>query len=279
MDAAITRLGVFTGMLLLMGLWESLRPFRPSRIPRWRHWLGNLSLLACDAVLLRLLFPGGAVLGAWWAARQGFGLLHWLQVPEPWAGFVALIALDGLIYAQHVAFHRIPWLWRLHMVHHADQALDVTSGLRFHPLEIVLSMAFKLAVIALLGAPPWAVLLFEIVLNGMAMFNHANVCLPRRIEPIVRALFVTPEMHRIHHSIAARETNSNYGFNLSLWDRLFGTYVAAPAVGHRGVRIGLTPFLAAPTHRLSWMLRLPFAADARQYPPAGQGGSDERDEG
>jgi len=275
MDATITRLGVFAGVLLLMGLWESLRPFRPGLCPRWRHWLGNLSLLACDVLLLRLLFPGGAVLAAWWAARHGFGLLHWLQIPEPWAGLVAVIALDGLIYAQHIAFHRIPWLWRLHIVHHADQQLDVTSGLRFHPLEIALSMMFKLAMIAMLGAPPWAVLLFEIVLNGMAMFNHANVCLPRRIEPIVRALFVTPDMHRIHHSIAARETNSNYGFNLSLWDRLFGTYVAEPAAGRHGMRIGLAPFLGAPTHRLGWMLRLPFDGGARHDRPADQGGNDE----
>jgi sterol desaturase/sphingolipid hydroxylase (fatty acid hydroxylase superfamily) len=256
-DASI-RLAVFVGVLAAMALLQALFPRR--RLAMGYHrWPANLGLVALNTLLLRLLLPAGAVGVALWANRAGFGLLHWLGI-EGWLAIpIAMLLLDLLIYAQHVVFHAVPLLWRLHRVHHADQEIDVSTGLRFHPLEILLSMLIKMAAVALLGAPALAVLLFEVVLNGMAMFNHSNVRLPLALDAILRLLLVTPDMHRVHHSVLKRETNSNYGFNLSLWDRLFGSYVAQPECGHDAMRIGLDAFQSGHADGLKDLLLLPFS--------------------
>ena len=278
-DATTLRLGIFLAVLFIMALWESLAPRRRRVLPRARHWSGNLLLIMLDALLVRLLLPAGAVAIALWSETQQTGLLHWLHLAQTPAGIVlAVILLDLVIYLQHRVFHFFPILWRLHMVHHADRDLDVTSGLRFHPLEIILSMLIKYAAIIALGAPAMAVIMFEILLNGMAMFNHANIYLPPALDRQLRKLIVTPDMHRVHHSVIRHETNSNFGFNLSLWDRCFGSYTAQPRAGHEGMCIGLTQYQQAPTHRIGWMLRLPFTGNPGQYPgqQSGQGAHDER---
>ncbi len=265
MDETTVRFGVFFSVLLIMAIAEAVAPRRPLRFGRAR-WPANLGIILIDALMMRLLLPGGAIAAALWANTHAVGLFNWLAWPEGLSVIAAVILLDLVIYGQHVLFHSIPVLWQMHMVHHADRDIDVTTGLRFHPLEIILSMLIKISVVVLLGAPVLAVVIFEIVLNGMAMFNHANVRLPRHIDSLLRLLLITPDVHRIHHSIIKAETNSNYGFNLSLWDRLFGTYRAQPARGHADMIIGLEHLQAAPTHQLGFMLRLPFDGDIGQYP-------------
>jgi len=266
MDEPLIRFSVFITILVVMGLLQALFPRRHLHLG-YRRWPANLALVAVDVVLVRLLLPAGALGVALWAGQSGFGLLHWLGI-EGWvAVLVAILLLDLLIYAQHVVFHAVPILWRLHRVHHADQEIDVSTGLRFHPIEILLSMLIKMAAVALLGAPVAAVLLFEMLLNGMAMFNHSNVRLPPSLDVLLRYLLVTPDMHRVHHSVLPRETNSNYGFNLSLWDRLFGSYVAQPEHGHDGMRIGLNEFQSGRADSLRGLLCMPFydaSSDARQ---------------
>ncbi len=278
-DATTLRLGIFLSVLFIMALWESLAPRRRRVLPRAQHWSGNLLLIMLDALLVRLLLPAGAVAIALWSEAQQAGLLHWLHIAQTPVGIVlAVILLDLVIYLQHRIFHFSPMLWRLHMVHHADRDLDVTSGLRFHPLEIILSMLIKYAAIIALGAPAMAVIIFEVLLNGMAMFNHANIYLPPALDRLLRKLIVTPDMHRVHHSVMRQETNSNFGFNLSLWDRCFSSYTAQPRAGHEGMRIGLAQYQQAPTHRIGWMLRLPFTGNPGQYPgqQSGKGAHDER---
>jgi len=265
MDETTIRFGVFFSVLLIMAIAEAMSPRRPLRFGRAR-WPANLVIVCIDALMVRLLLPGGAIAAALWANTHAFGLFNWLAWPEGVSVMAAVILLDLVIYGQHILFHSVPALWRLHMVHHADRDIDVTTGLRFHPLEIILSMLIKIVVVALLGAPVLAVIIFEIVLNGMAMFNHANVHLPAKLDQLLRLLVITPDVHRIHHSVITVETNSNYGFNLSLWDRLFGTYRARPARGHAGMTIGLEHLQAAPTHQLGYMLRLPFDGEIGQYP-------------
>ncbi len=259
------RLTAFVGILLMMTVWQALTPRRMLRFG-YRRWPANLGIILLNAIIVRLLMPAGAVGIAVWVGHAHFGLLHWLGVPYTEAVITSVILLDGIIYAQHVLFHAIPLLWRLHMVHHADQDIDVTTGLRFHPIEILLSMLIKMSVVALLGVPPLAVILFEIILNGMAMFNHANVRLPRRLDAILRPVLVTPDMHRVHHSIIRKETNSNFGFNLSIWDRIFHTYQAQPADGHDAMTIGLTQYQSEQSGRLMWMLTLPFSGKSGDYP-------------
>ena len=266
MHEPLIRFSVFIAILLAMAMLQALFPRRPQHLG-YQRWSANFSLLALDVVLVRLLLPAGAVGAALWAEQSSFGLLHWLGVDGMVAVFVSLILLDLFIYAQHVVFHAVPILWRLHRVHHADQEIDVSTGLRFHPVEILLSMLIKMAVVALLGAPVTAVLMFEMLLNGMAMFNHSNVKLPLRFDAVLRCLFVTPDMHRVHHSALPHETNSNYGFNLSLWDRLFRSYVAQPEYGHDGMRIGLNEFQSGRADSLKDLLCIPFhelSSDARQ---------------
>jgi len=264
-DETWIRLLMFIGVLAVMAAWERLMP-RRTLIQGYKRWPANLGIVALNGLIVRLLIPAGAIGAALWASEQGWGLLTLVDLPF-WASMIiAVILLDLVIYLQHLVVHAVPILWRLHMVHHADRDIDVTTGLRFHPIEILLSMLIKMASVILIGAPALAVVVFEVILNGMAMFNHSNIRLPAAIDSIIRTLFVTPDMHRIHHSVIKRETNSNYGFNLSIWDRLFGTYTAQPERGQTGMTIGLNQFQSAPTERLVWMLRLPFVGEIGQYP-------------
>jgi len=264
-DESLIRLSAFFGILFIMSVWQAVAP-RRHLSQGYRRWPANLGIVALDSLIIKLLFPLGAIGVAIWTAESGFGLLNMVALPEGVSLVAAVILLDLVVYLQHLMFHAVPLLWRLHMVHHADCDIDVTTGLRFHPIEIILSMLIKMGAVALLGAPPLAVLVFEVALNGMAMFNHANAKLPHTLDRVIRTLFVTPDMHRIHHSVIRLETNSNYGFNLSIWDHIFGTYRAQPADGHSGMTIGLSQFQDKPTHRFGWMLRLPFTGDMGQYP-------------
>lgn len=260
----LIRLGCFISVLLLMFSWERWQPKRTPTVTKSRRWLHNFSLLALATLLVRLLIPAGAVGAALWAESQAIGLWQWLNVPF-WLGFIgSLVVLDVTIYWQHRAFHALPWLWRLHRVHHADPDFDASTGLRFHPLEIILSMLLKMAVVVLIGAPVWAVIVFEIVLNATSLFNHGNVALPRWLERPVRYLLVTQEMHRIHHSQIEAETNSNYSFNLSIWDRLFNSYTDQPAAGSDGIQIGLSDYPnPQQTTGLVGMLTIPFVNPQR----------------
>ncbi|MGF1461796.1 MAG: sterol desaturase family protein [Maricaulaceae bacterium] len=241
----VLRLTAFAGVFALMAGWEAWRPARARLRSRRLRWSNNLGLVALNTLILRVAFPTAAVGFALVAQERGWGLFNRLDWSGGFELVLAVILLDLAIYAQHVAFHATPWLWRLHRMHHSDVDLDVTSGARFHPLEILLSMVIKLVVVAVLGPDPVAVLLFEIVLNASAMFNHANISLPVRIEPLVRALFVTPDMHRTHHSVRPEETHSNFGFNLSIWDRVFRTYCAEPQEGRARLVLGLPTFRSA----------------------------------
>ncbi|RMG36662.1 MAG: sterol desaturase family protein [Gammaproteobacteria bacterium] len=260
------RLGVFLGLLLAMGLWETVSPARPLQLPRLLRWTNNLGLVLLNGLLLRLLLPVAAVGVAAAAQRRGWGLFNVTDVPAWVALLGSVVILDLVIWLQHVMVHAIPVLWRLHRVHHADPDYDVTTGARFHPLEIFLSMGIKFTAILLLGAPPVAVVVFEVLLNGMALFNHGNVRLPRRVDQILRWLIVTPDMHRVHHSVEDDEANSNFGFNLSWWDRLFGTYRDQPRGGHGGMVIGIRKFRDPAT--VSWLpglLMLPFRGGISGY--------------
>ena len=258
---AALRLGVFASVFVVMVVWELLAPRRTLTVSKLQRWANNLGLMAINTLLLRLLFPAAAVGLAWSAQDAGWGLFNRVDLPYWIEVIAAVLLLDLSIYAQHAAMHRVPLLWRLHRVHHADLDIDLTTGSRFHSIEILLSMLFKWLVILALGPALFAVLVFEVLLNGMAMFNHANVSLPRGIDRSLRFLLVTPDMHRVHHSILRRETDSNYGFNLSLWDRLFGTYIDQPELGHHGMTIGIPGFRdARQVDRLPGMLVLPFVS-------------------
>ncbi|MBK9244765.1 MAG: sterol desaturase family protein [Burkholderiales bacterium] len=255
---ALLRLGAFAGVFVLVALWEALAPRRRRRFSRAQRWPHNLGLVALNAVVLRLLAPGAALAVALAAEDGRWGLLNLPALPAWIRVVLALLLLDLAIYLQHRLFHAVPALWRLHRVHHADPDYDVTTGLRFHPIEIGLSLAVKCAVIAAIGAPVLAVLAFEIVLNAAAMFNHANGRLPSAIDRWLRWLVVTPDMHRVHHSAILRETNSNFGFNLPWWDRLFGTYRAQPAAGHAAMRIGVAGLQGAGELNLARLLAQPL---------------------
>jgi sterol desaturase/sphingolipid hydroxylase (fatty acid hydroxylase superfamily) len=260
------RLRAFAGVFATMALWEILAPRRRQAIGRLERWPGNLGVVAIDTLLVRLIFPTAAVGVALVAQVGGWGLLPALNVP-PWlAVIIAVVVLDLAIYLQHVLFHAVPALWRLHRMHHADLEIDVTTGARFHPIEILLSMAIKLGVVAALGAPAVAVLIFEVLLNATSMFNHGNVRLPQALDRVLRWLVVTPDMHRLHHSILSHETNSNFGFNLPWWDRVFGTYRAQPQAGHEGMTIGIEQFRDPRELRLDRMLLQPFHDDNRSHP-------------
>jgi len=255
----LLRAGVFLGLLVTLSIAESLAPRRARVVPRGTHAAHNLALVAVDSIVARLVLPAGALGVALFAEERGLGALHHVAWPA-WSELVcALLTLDLALWAQHVASHRVALLWRLHRVHHADLDLDATSGVRFHPLEILLSLAWKAALIVALGVSPAAVVLFEVILNGMSVFNHANVRLPRALDAALRKLIVTPDMHRVHHSVLREETDSNFGFNLVVWDHLFRTYRAEPRDGQVLLRIGLMdtrdPRLVA---RVLGMLSLPF---------------------
>jgi len=257
----VIRLGCFLGVLLVMALWEALAPRRPQSIKRLLRWPNNLGLVVLDTLVVRLLFRFAAVGMAFLAETKGWGLLNIVPLPALFAIPVAVLLLDLTIYGQHVAFHAVPLLWRLHRMHHADLEFDVTTGLRFHPGEIVVSMVIKFAAVLAFGAPPLAVLMFEVLLNATSMFNHGNVRLPSRLDHLLRAVVVTPEMHRVHHSIDRQETDSNFGFNLPWWDRLFGTYCAQPALGHLRMTLGIDRFRDPRELWLHRMLLQPLRSD------------------
>ena len=260
------RLGFFLGVFALVALWELAAPRRALTVSKTLRWASNLGLVALNTVLLRLVFPLAAVGIAAFAAANGWGLLNHFQVPFWLALPVAVIAMDLVIWLQHVMVHAVPALWRLHRVHHADPNYDVTTGARFHPIEIGLSMLIKFATITVLGPPMLAVVIFEVLLNATAMFNHGNIRLPAALDRALRWVVVTPDMHRVHHSIEDDETNSNFGFNLPWWDRLFGTYRAQPRAGHEGMTIGIRGH-ADPREvaRLDGMLLLPFRGEVGGY--------------
>ena len=260
------RLGAFFGVFALMATWEALAPRRARLLPRRVRWLHNLALVALNSLILRLLFPLAAVGFALLAAERGWGLLNAFGVPF-WGAFaLSVIALDFAIYLQHVMFHAVPLLWRLHRVHHADADIDVTTGARFHPIEILLSMLIKFAAIAVLGAPAAAVLVFEVLLNATAMFNHANLRLLESVDRFQRLILVTPEMHRIHHSMEAAEANSNFGFNLPWWDRLFGTYRDRARLPQESMAIGVHGLTGSDAAvKFMGLLALPFAEAGSGY--------------
>lgn len=261
------RLAFFAGVLLLVAGLEWVAPRRPLSLPRGPRWASNLALAALNALIVRLIFPAAAVGTAVFAETRGWGLFSYWDIPYWLAVTASVIALDFAIYLQHVMFHAVPLFWRLHRMHHADLDFDVTTGVRFHPIEILLSLLIKFAAIAALGAPALAVLIFEILLNATSMFNHANGRIPARIDSWLRRLVVTPDMHRVHHSIAVHETNSNFGFNFPWWDRLFGTYKDQPDAGHQKMTIGIENFRnERQTTRLAQMLAIPFRGPASDYP-------------
>lgn len=256
----VLRLAGFLGLLLVMGVWEWRAPRRAPQFSKATRWLTNLGLSIFNSVLLRFLVPVLAVGAASWAEQSGFGLFNLVPLPSIMEWGLAFLLLDLLIYGQHALFHHVPLFWRLHKVHHADPDIDTSTGIRFHPVEILLSMGIKLAAVVLLGAAPVAVILFEIALNATSLFNHGNVRLAPKIDQIIRRVFVTPDMHRVHHSVYKVEANSNFGFNFSMWDRLFGTYRAQPRDGHLPMKIGLSEHQNAAPTGFFWSLGLPFAA-------------------
>jgi len=260
------RLGFFFGVLGIMALWEIVSPRRTLSVSKAVRWINNLSIVALNSILLRILFPAAAIGVAALAAKNSWGIFNHFDVPNWFAVVASIVILDFTIYMQHVMVHAVPVLWRLHRVHHADLDFDVTTGARFHPIEIILSVLIKFAAILLLGPPLLAVVIFEVILNATAMFNHSNVRIPQAIDRVLRWFVVTPDMHRVHHSVYDDETNSNFGFNLPWWDRLFGTYRAQPRDGHTGMTIGIN------TYRdkkicvwLPGMLALPFIGKVTDY--------------
>jgi sterol desaturase/sphingolipid hydroxylase (fatty acid hydroxylase superfamily) len=259
------RIGSFLAVFVLMALWELAGPRRPTVVRRER-WRDNLALLLVDVAVVRVLAPGAAVAVALAGEAGGWGLLHSVHAPAWIAIPAAVVLLDMFIYVQHVTFHAIPALWRLHRVHHADIEVDVTTGTRFHPVEILVSTGVKCAAVAAIGAPAIAVLAFEVLLNATAMFNHANVRIAPGIERWMRLLVVTPDMHRVHHSIEYNESSSNFGFNLPWWDRLFGTYRAQPAAGHASMTLGVDAFRAPGDSRLDRLLAQPLRDTPGGYP-------------
>ncbi|MCC7016917.1 MAG: sterol desaturase family protein [Rhodospirillales bacterium] len=264
-DESFIRLAFFFGIFAAVAAWEVFAPRRVLTAGRRARWPGNLGIVLLDTLIVRAIFPAGAIGIALAAEAKGFGLLNAVALSFWLEAALAFVALDLAIYLQHVLFHAVPALWRLHRMHHADIGFDVTTGARFHPIEIVLSMLIKTAVIMALGAPAIAVLVFEIALSATALFNHANARLPAALDRGIRLLVVTPDMHRVHHSAVPVETSSNFGFNLPWWDRLFGTYRAAPAAGHEAMTIGLAAFRDPGELRLDKMLIQPFRGEAGAF--------------
>jgi sterol desaturase/sphingolipid hydroxylase (fatty acid hydroxylase superfamily) len=257
----VTAVAVFAAM----AAWEVLAPRRSLSVGRLPRWPSNIGIVVVDALAVRLLVPAAALGASLYAAGHGIGLFHWLDLRLSVAALLGFLILDLVIYAQHVAFHHLPWLWRLHRMHHADLDIDVTTGLRFHPFEILISLAIKIGVVIAFGIPPVAVLVFEVVLNATSMFNHSNVSMPPKLDRIVRLLLVTPDMHRVHHSIVRAETDSNFGFNLPWWDRLFRTYRPQPQSGHDGMTIGLPIFRDRKELRLDRLLIQPFRREKDRF--------------
>ncbi|MCF6282810.1 MAG: sterol desaturase family protein [Candidatus Polarisedimenticolaceae bacterium] len=260
------RLTAFFAILAIMGGWEQIAPRRALMLSKVVRWSNNLGIVFLNSLLLRLLLPTTAVALATLCSEQGWGLLNQMQMPLLVASLVTIVAMDMVVYLQHVMMHAIPLLWRLHRVHHADLDYDVTTGARFHPIEILLSMLIKFATIILLGPPAVAVLLFEVILNATAMFNHANIGLPLALDRWLRRLLVTPDMHRVHHSTEDDEANSNFGFSLPWWDYIFGTYRSEPRLGQQGMQIGIHRYRdPQQVNQLPGMLWLPFIGRVSEY--------------
>ncbi|MFZ0448109.1 MAG: sterol desaturase family protein [Desulfatiglandaceae bacterium] len=262
---AFIRSVFFFGIFLAMALWEVLAPRRRLTVGKWGRWGNNLGIIFLDTLMVRVLMPMAAINTALAAQQSGWGLLHSFQVSQGLAMVIGVLFLDMIIYLQHLMFHSVPLLWRLHMVHHADLDIDLTTGLRFHPIEILISMGIKIAAVAVIGPPVAAVLAFEVILNGTAMFNHGNVYMPKGLDRVLRLLVVTPDMHRVHHSVTIRETNSNFGFNFPWWDRIFGTYRAQPVAGHDGMKIGIAQFRDRKLVTFPRLLLLPFIGYPGSY--------------
>jgi len=259
------RLGFFLGILVAMALWEVAVPRRRREIPRLLRWSGNFGIVVLDTLLVRLVFPVAAVGLAIQAGERKWGVLNIVDLPD-WLAFgLSLLALDLAIYLQHVMFHAVPAFWRLHRMHHADLEFDVSTGLRFHPVEILLSMVIKFAAVVVLGPPAAAVIVFEVLLNATSMFSHANVHIPAHVDRYLRLVVVTPDMHRVHHSTHPNETNSNFGFNLPWWDRLLGTYRAQPQDGHEDMAIGIEQFRTQRDLWLDRMLAQPLQGSVSGY--------------
>jgi len=260
------RLSFFLGVFAVMAAWELIAPRRALTVSKTVRWANNLALVFLNSLVLRLLFPAAAVGMAAFTSQQGWGIFNYYDIPPVIAIAASVVVMDFIIYLQHVMVHAVPALWRLHRVHHADPDFDVTTGARFHPLEIILSMLIKFAVIVVLGPPVIAVVIFEVLLNATAMFNHSNIQLNTKIDKVLRLFVVTPDMHRVHHSVEDDEANSNFGFNLPWWDRLFGTYRDQPRAGHINMTIGIhtynDPKLVSWLHGMLW---LPFIGKITSY--------------
>ncbi|WP_455198942.1 sterol desaturase family protein [Kaarinaea lacus] len=265
-NEVIIRLGFFFGVFSVMALWEVAAPRRALTVSKAVRWANNLGLVFFNSFILRLIFPAAAVGMAAFASEQGWGIFNYYDVSPVTALVASVVAMDFIIYLQHIMVHAVPVLWRLHRVHHADLDFDVTTGARFHPIEIFLSMLIKFATIAVLGPPVVAVVIFEVVLNATAMFNHSNVRLPLGLDRVLRRVVVTPDMHRVHHSVEDDEANSNFGFSLPWWDRMFGTYRDQPRAGHENMSIGIhtyrDPKLVSWLHGMLW---LPFIGRINSY--------------
>jgi sterol desaturase/sphingolipid hydroxylase (fatty acid hydroxylase superfamily) len=264
-NVTIIRMAFFVGIFVVVALVELVVPRRPMTTSKASRWFGNIGIVVIYTFLLRLVFPTTAVGVSIWVEREGWGMLNNVDLPYWFEVASSAILLDFVIYLQHVMFHAVPTLWRLHMVHHADMDFDLTTGIRFHPIEIMISMMIKVAAIMLLGAPALGVIIFEILLNGTAMFNHGNIFICLGLDRVLRLFVVTPDMHRVHHSIFPSETNSNFGFNLPWWDRLMGTYRGQPSRGHDKMTIGLNQFRDPARLSLPWMLALPFIGKSGPY--------------
>lgn len=265
-DATIFRLGFFISAFALIALFEVLAPRRVFTTSKRKRWTSNLMIIALNPVSVHLFFPVLPVGMALIASERNWGLLNNLDLPFWLETAIGVLLLDLTVYFQHVLHHAIPLLWRLHMVHHADLDYDLTTGLRFHPIEIIVSMALKLAAVAALGPSTLAVLVFEIILNATAMFNHSNIHIPIGIDRLLRLAVVTPDMHRVHHSVVIRETNSNYGFAFPWWDRFFGTYKAQPDRGHEQMTIGLSQFRDINQQTIFQLLVMPFVKKPGRVP-------------
>lgn len=252
------RLSVFASVFIIMAVAESLWPRKIRTQPRFTRWFTNIGIVVLDSLAVRIIFPVVAVGVAQYAHSRGWGLLNLITLPFWLKVLISAVLMDMAIYWQHVVSHKLPILWRVHQMHHADRDIDVSTGTRFHPIEIVLSMLYKFAVILLLGPAALGVFLFEVLLNGSAMFNHANVRLPLGLDKVLRLLFVTPDMHRVHHSLHRDEIDSNYGFNLAIWDRIFGTYIDQPRDGHDKMVIGMKGYQSDKPSSIIWSLLLPF---------------------
>jgi sterol desaturase/sphingolipid hydroxylase (fatty acid hydroxylase superfamily) len=269
---ATIRMGFFVGIFLSVALVELLAPRRVLSTSKKTRWFGNIGIVFINTFLLRLLVPAGAVGVSVWIGHQGWGIFNHIQWPFWLEVVLTIIILDFVVYMQHVLFHAVPVLWRLHMMHHADLDFDLTTGTRFHPLEIIISLGIKAGAITILGAPPVGVIIFEIILNGTAMFNHGNFFIPLGFDRVLRLLVVTPDMHRVHHSVFPNETNTNFGFNLPWWDRLCGTYKPQPTKGHKQMTIGLNQFRDPSRLTLPWMIALPFMGKMGAYAIGKRGG-------